>query len=383
MKELKKRLSGLVALMLVAVLAFGVNVNAESKGHDSDCILEVGDDVSFPEFTTGGIFATNYDDVKDYIEYEGTDEAEHYESGGVVTIAQKIVIKSVPEGYKGFKWTYEGDIDIYYPTPHGGSLTPIPNSYNVKYVDAEGTELDTQDIEYSPAGAAVEAVEAPEKKGYTFTDWMIADTDYSVTDAISASFLQTKADGDTIILNPVFTANRMYIKYNANGGEGTMEADEYTVENAQDTLELKDSTFTRDGYKFVGWAMSSDDADVVTSVDADFSVDGTEVEVFAVWEEDESEDTDTTEEDTDTTEEESDTTSEDKEITDNTTTDIVEEQEETSEDVSEETSVEEKTESGDSTTTPTTGDTAPILMMALLMMISACGVVALKKKAQR
>ncbi|MBQ7977496.1 MAG: InlB B-repeat-containing protein, partial [Clostridia bacterium] len=61
------------------------------------------------------------------------------------------------------------------------------------------------------------------------------------------------SDGPTT-LYAKWTGNTYYIKYNANGGSGTMENSTHIYGT---TSSLSLNTFTREGYDFAGWAVSA------------------------------------------------------------------------------------------------------------------------------
>lgn len=87
--------------------------------------------------------------------------------------------------------------------------------------------------------------------------------------------------------------NTVYVVFRANGGTGTMaqvtripdESDEITLPSTQ--------SFSREGYTFNGWALSSDgakDFDLGDTVsDVSLLLAGKVLELFAVWEEDQEE----------------------------------------------------------------------------------------------
>lgn len=74
------------------------------------------------------------------------------------------------------------------------------------------------------------------------------------------------------------------IYYDANGGTGDMEP---TVEVYDGTNEvtLSQNTFTKEGYKFIGWDTDSAGATVVYEDGASFVMPNTDTTVYAVWEE--------------------------------------------------------------------------------------------------
>ena len=84
--------------------------------------------------------------------------------------------------------------------------------------------------------------------GYTFAGWATSATgDKVYNDMQSVSNL---VPSGTTTLYAKWTANTYDVVFNANGGSGTMTAQTFTYDVAQD---LKQNTFTRTGYTFSGW----------------------------------------------------------------------------------------------------------------------------------
>ncbi len=79
--------------------------------------------------------------------------------------------------------------------------------------------------------------------------------------------------------------HKFYVAFDANGGEGTMEIQVFDYDEPQ---ALYANAFTRDGYEFLGWALSADgdlvyaDKEVVSNLTA---VCKETVTLYAVWEE--------------------------------------------------------------------------------------------------
>ena len=112
-------------------------------------------------------------------------------------------------------------------------------------------------------------------KGKTF--------DYSTL--YSASDFCDASNGDCeVVLGVNWQANKYTIKYNANGGAGTMNDSEYSY---GDTNALSSNTFTRIGYKFAGWNTKADGSGTSyvdeQSVKNLSSTNGDTVNLFAQW----------------------------------------------------------------------------------------------------
>ena len=76
-------------------------------------------------------------------------------------------------------------------------------------------------------------------------------TSYSTGQALAQALGKSLASGNaTINLYPQWQINTYTISYNANGGSGSMNSQ--TVK-WNETFTLSNNTFTREGYKFIGW----------------------------------------------------------------------------------------------------------------------------------
>ena len=99
-------------------------------------------------------------------------------------------------------------------------------------------------------------IEAEVEKGYTFVNWTNSDTNNVLTK-------QQKATYNRGPENRTFKANarpnKYVITYNGNGASGTMDSSEYTYDSKGN---LRENTFVRDNYTFLGWS-SSKEGDVV------------------------------------------------------------------------------------------------------------------------
>lgn len=122
-------------------------------------------------------------------------------------------------------------------------------------------------------------IASPTRTGYTFTGW----TGTGLAEATMTVTIPTGSTGDrTYTAN--WTANNYTVKFNADGGEGEMDAQAFTYGTEQ---ALTANTFIREGYKFMGWALSSGgtgvdyvDKQVVSNLNA---APNGEVTLYAVW----------------------------------------------------------------------------------------------------
>ena len=155
-----------------------------------------------------------------------------------------------------------------------------PN-YTVKYNANGGTGAPASQIKSHDVALTLSSTK-PTRTGYSFVGWATS------SDATSAEY---KAGGiyeinfaDT--LYAVWKANIYTVKYNANGGTGTMADQSHTYAASK---KLNTNTFTREGYTFAGWATSDTGIVVYTdgqSVKNLTSVAKGTVYLYAVWEAD-------------------------------------------------------------------------------------------------
>ena len=95
-------------------------------------------------------------------------------------------------------------------------------------------------------GTAVAVQADPTKTGYTFSGW-------TVEGATAKNGKFTMPDNDVTITGS-FSANTYTVKFNANGGEGSMADQSFTYDEKQ---ALAANGFTRTGWRFTGWKLGN------------------------------------------------------------------------------------------------------------------------------
>lgn len=154
-------------------------------------------------------------------------------------------------------------------------------SYNKNNEQATGRTLDqtpTYDVDFNIADNGYSLV------GYTFDSWNTKADGSGVSYNAGKQVSNLLPEGE-IELFAIWTPNTYEIKFNANGGTGTMPNQSFTYNAKQNISENK---FTRAGYTFLGWAKSA------TALAAEY-VDGyellnltaennAEIVLYAVWE---------------------------------------------------------------------------------------------------
>ena len=125
-------------------------------------------------------------------------------------------------------------------------------------------------------GKAVGTLAKPTRKGYTFKGWY---TKKSGGTKIKTSTKVTK----NVTYYAQWTANKYKIKFDKNGGKGTMKTLSATYGK---TVKLTANAFKRSGYKFAGWAKTKDGAVAYKNkaqVKNLAATNGKTVTLYAVW----------------------------------------------------------------------------------------------------
>ena len=141
----------------------------------------------------------------------------------------------------------------------GGSVTGNPSTYTIE----------TNTI----------TLKNPTKTGYTFTGWTGSN---GSTPQTTVAIPKGSTGNKSYTAN--YKANTYQIKYNSNGGVGTMSNSTHTYGESK---ALSTNTFTREGYTFQGWSTSSTSNTVkytngqnVTNLT---STNGEVINLYAVW----------------------------------------------------------------------------------------------------
>lgn len=153
--------------------------------------------------------------------------------------------KPVHEGYTATTW--DGN---YQNVTHDETVTLQyrPNAYEIAFKPNGGTgTMSNQQMEYDKAKALNR--NAFTRTGYTFTGWKEQDAGTRHTDGETVKNL-TNIDGDTVTLLAQWEPNAYIIKYNANGGTGTMGDQRMKYDTP---AKLTANAYRKTGYTFTGW----------------------------------------------------------------------------------------------------------------------------------
>lgn len=125
------------------------------------------------------------------------------------------------------------------------------------------------------------------RTGYTFSGWTndLTTTVWNDGDTVTGSDLGLNSivDGSNVVLRAKWTANDYTVKFDANGGIGSMPDQSFTYGTGGP---LTSNAFVRAGYTFNGWATSSegsklyDDGQTVSNLTSE---NGGEVTLYAKW----------------------------------------------------------------------------------------------------
>lgn len=158
-------------------------------------------------------------------------------------------------------------------------VTPA-KTYTITY-DANGGYGAPSAQTYSSGSTVKISSVVPYRTGYSFSCWS-QDRTASVVLGISPGTVQS-FDGN-ITLYARWRHNGYTVKYNANGGSGSMSS---TTHDYDISKNLAKNTFTRSGYTFLGWSTSSSATSASFSDGASVlnltSSNGATVTLYAVW----------------------------------------------------------------------------------------------------
>ncbi len=145
------------------------------------------------------------------------------------------------------------------------------NSYTVTWYDYDGSELGSAEVLYG-AEITLPELATPQRTGYRFAGWKNFGT-------MGTSDVRFYAATDG-----TWEANRYTVRFNANGGTGSMEDQSFVYGTAQN---LSANTFQYTNRNFMGWSTTPDGEVEYTnnqSVSDLTAEDGAVVTLYAVWE---------------------------------------------------------------------------------------------------
>ena len=106
---------------------------------------------------------------------------------------------------------------------------------------------------FSPSASQTKTITLPTRTGYTLSSWSSSGSSSSLSVSGTTVTIPANCYGAaTITAN--WTPITYTVNYNANGGSGTMSASTHIYDTNKN---LTTNTFTRTGYNFRGWALTS------------------------------------------------------------------------------------------------------------------------------
>ena len=206
-----------------------------------------------------------------------------------------IVANAAPTGYSFKEWTgAAADVALVTSKTSASTTFKMPgravtltatykaNGYTVKFNANKGAgTMANEAFTYDVAKALT--ANAFTRTGYAYQGWATTAAGSKVySDKQTVSNLTAAANG-TVNLYAVWQANTYAVKFNANGGTGTMANESFTYDAAK---ALTANAFTRTGYTYQGWATSADGdaayANKQTVSNLTAAANGT-VNLYAVW----------------------------------------------------------------------------------------------------
>ena len=206
-----------------------------------------------------------------------------------------IKANAAPTGYTFKEWTGSAaDVALLASKTAASTTLKMPgravtltatykaNTYTVKFNANKGSgTMANESFTYDVAKALT--ANAFTRTGYTYQGWATSATGAKVySDKQTVSNLTATANG-TVNLYAVWKANTYSVKFNGNGGSGTMANESFTYDAAK---ALTANVFTRTGYTYQGWATSANGEVAYANNETVSNLTATAngaVDLYAVW----------------------------------------------------------------------------------------------------
>ena len=185
-------------------------------------------------------------------------------------VGDKVTITSVvptKEGYNFLGWStkknassasYKAGDSVTLNDAYDGSVRLYAvwqgKTYTVKY-DSNGENGTISDSSYKLGESKKLTKNTFTKEGFTFIGWNTnkdANVALYTDEQVVSDLGQT---GETVTLYAIWKANTYTVKYDSNGGTGSMANVTYSYGESK---KLMKNTFTKDGYTFIGWNTNKD-----------------------------------------------------------------------------------------------------------------------------
>ena len=130
-----------------------------------------------------------------------------------------------------------------------------PEKYTIAY-DANGGTGSMDSHKVRIGNTAVLSAKTFTRTGYAFRNWNTKADGTGTTYEDGQQVTDIGANGETVTLYAMWVEDFRYtVAYNANGGTGSMESQEFQF---GETKNLKTNEFTRTNYAFIGWNTKAD-----------------------------------------------------------------------------------------------------------------------------
>lgn len=172
--------------------------------------------------------------------------------------------KFTKDGYTFIGWNTNKDASVALYTDEqevsglSGNITLYAvwrsNTYTIKY-DSNGGNGSMSNVSHGYGESKRLAKNTFTKEGYTFVGW---NTDKNASVALYTDEQEVSnigESGETVTLYAVWKANTYTVKYDSNGGNGSMANVSYSY---GENKKLTKNTFTKSGYTFIGWNTNKD-----------------------------------------------------------------------------------------------------------------------------
>ena len=152
----------------------------------------------------------------------------------------------------------------------------VPNSYDIKYYDTDGSELTFDLSKYSTSNEDIELPSVPDKYGYVALGWVDANGNVMEENKIAAEHygdLELYAKYDKVIYK---------IEYYLNGGVNDPQNEMYCEYLFEEIPTLYDP-LPRAGYKFAGWYLDASFNGIPVEDLEDPRCANQNISLFALW----------------------------------------------------------------------------------------------------
>jgi uncharacterized repeat protein (TIGR02543 family) len=214
--------------------------------------------------------------------YERNKYKVHFDIDGTITTKEfsygmniELITNPSKEGYTFAGWEYSGEIPTTMPD-HDFTLkatwTLNVHDLVLNYNSEDGKV--TQQVAY---GTALNVPTNPVKVGYEFAGWY---TDVACTTQLAITTMPDK----TLNLYAKWSPINFTVKFDKNGGEGSMDSQSFTYDKSQNLYVNK---FSKVGHNFLGWSDSADGDVLYKDAVSILNIASTKnavVTLYAVWE---------------------------------------------------------------------------------------------------